>query len=80
MLEGKTAFSGIGGSVDLFQGPSYFPLTEEWIESNSIALEAQEVIVSDLPISTKTTSRKRKRRAENPSIHLLSASDLTGCY
>ena len=61
MLEGTTTFSGIGGSVDLFQGPSNFPPSEEWIESSSIALEAPEVIVSDFPVFTRTTNRKRKR-------------------
>ena len=75
MLEGTQAFSGITGSIDLFEGPSNSLHEELVIESSSMILDAPEVLVKNSSTFGKST-RKRKRSAEKSSVRSLSASDL----
>ena len=87
MLEGTPAFSGISGSVDLFQGPLMSPSTHTSAadlplnESSSMVpvLEELEAVDSSRPAYigavTIERNRKRKRTTENLAS-ILSACDL----
>ena len=75
MLEGTPAFSGITGSADLFEGPSNSLPEELVIESSSMIIDAQEVLVNN-SFTVGIRPRKRKRSAEKSSVRSLSASDL----
>ena len=75
MPEGTSAFSGITGSTDLFEGTSNSLPEELVIESSSMILDVPEVTVNN-SIAVGIRTRKRKRSGEKSSVRSLSASDL----
>ena len=74
MLSRTPAFTGISGSVDLFQPPTaLLPQQTEIIEASDVTpvFDGPEVDVSSRPVG----NRKRKRSIEQPN-HIISVCDL----
>ena len=74
MFSSTPAFTGISGSVDLFQPPTtLLPPQTEIIEASAVTpvFEGPEVTVSSRPVG----NRKRKRSIEQPN-HMISVCNL----